>query len=215
MEGNQSDWPEDEWFSYSLLGQGADELLDDEDEQFTNPERFKPLHDWALEIMARLRSEYAVALEEGIGLDAELERSPLSRPTMRLTPLAESCAPVTIAFNDFPGLEVRVGRWVTQRFPTCGCDECDETPEEELESLTELLDSVVAGRFRESMRLHPDGPGWSSREFWNGDGRSSGGALVSREKAAQILGGQAEIAVEWMPWPPWASASSAGHPVQR
>jgi len=211
MEPNQSDWPEDGWLSYSLLGQGADEPFDDEDEQFTNPERFRPLHQWALEIVARLQSEYEVALEECFGLDAELERSPLFRPTMRLTPLDESCAPVTIAFTDFPGLAVRVGRWATQRFPTCGCDECDEMPEEELESLTELMANVVAGRFRESMRLHPDGPGWSSWEFWSDDGRGSGGSLVSRERAARILDGKAEISVEWTPWQPSASASSASH----
>ena len=163
--------------------------------------------------MARLQSEYEVTLEEGIGLDAELERVPLSRPTMRLTPLYESSAPVTIAFTDFPGLEVRVGHWVTERFPTCGCDECDEMPEEEFKSLTELLGNVVAGRFRESMRLHPDGPGWSNREFWNEDGPSRGGSLVSREKAARILDGKAEIVVVWTPWQPRVPASSAVQPV--
>ena len=97
----------------------------------TEPERFRPLHDWALEAVARLQTNYEVTTDEGEGMDAELERSSLSRPTLKLTPLQDSCAPVTIAFNDFPGLAVRCGRWVTEPFPSCGCDACDEMPDDE------------------------------------------------------------------------------------
>jgi len=77
-------------------GTGPPEPLDDAYWRFTNQERFKPLHDWALEKVARLLSEYDVTLKAGFGLDDELERAPLSRPTVRLTPLHESCATVTI-----------------------------------------------------------------------------------------------------------------------
>lgn len=214
MEQYCSDRSEGGWFSYSAMGQGPAEPLDDAYSRFTNPERFKPLHQWALETLARLQSEYDVTLEERIGLDDELERAPLSRPTIRMTPMQDSRAPVTIAFTDLPGLMVRVGWWATEVFPSCHCDACDEMPEEEFERFTELLDNVVAGRFRESMRLQPDGPGWSSREFWNYDGRSSGGSLVSRNKAARILGGKAETVVEWMPWQRKVSDSPEEHPDQ-
>ena len=215
MERNRSDRQEGGWFSYSAMGRGQEpaEPLDDAYSQFTNPERFKPLHDWALERVARLQTEYDVTLEEGFGLDDELERAPLSRPTVRLTPLQDSCAPVAIAFTDSPGLEVRVGRWVTEGFPTCHCDACDEMPEEEFERLTELLDDVVAGRFRESIRLQRDGSGWSSHEFWNDDRPSSGGSLASRKKVARILNGEAEVVLEWKPWQPRVGASSTGHLV--
>ena len=165
MERNRSDMPESGWFSYSAMGQGPPEPLDDAYTQFTNQERFKPLHDWALGKVVHLQSEYDVTLEEGFGLDDELEPAPLSRLTVRLTPLQESYAPVAIAFTDSPGLEVRVGHWTTEEFPTCHYDACDEMPEEEFERLMELLDEVVAGRFRESMRLQRDGSGWSSHEF--------------------------------------------------
>ena len=74
----------------------------------TEPERFRLLHDWALEVVARLQTEYEVTLVEGEGMDAELERAPLSRPTVKLTTLQNSCAPITIAFTDFPALVVRV-----------------------------------------------------------------------------------------------------------
>jgi len=213
MERNRSDRQEGGWFSYSAMGQGPAEPLDEAYTQFTNQERFKPLHDWALERVVRLQSEYEVTLEEGFGLDDELERLPLSRPTVRLTPLQESCAPVAIAFTDSPGLKVRVGRWLTDVFPTCHCDACDEMPEEEFERLTELLDDVVAGRFRESIRRQRDGSGWSSHAFWNDEGTRSrsGGSLVSRGKVARILDGEAEVFLEWTPWQPRVSASSAGH----
>ena len=204
------DRPQLGWFSYSAMGQGAAEPLDEAYSRFTNQERFKPLHQWALETVARLNSEYEVVLEEGMGLDDELEQVPLSRPTMRLTPMLESGAPVTIAFTASPGLEVRLGRWVTEGFPSCHCDACDEMPEEEFESFTELLENVVAGRFRESLRLQPDGLGWSSREFWNGERRSSEGSLQPGRKAVLILGGKEEMVVEWMPWRPRSETLSPG-----
>ena len=181
---------------------GGDGPPDDAYSRVTEPERFGPLHDWALEAVARLQSEYEVTLDEADGMDAELERAPLSRPTIKLTPLQDSCAPITIAFTEFPVLGVRVGRWVTDFFPSCGCDACDEMPEEEFEMFTELLSDVVAGRFRESMRLQPGEDGWSSREFWSDEGGSSGGSRVPRAKAARILDGKAEIVLAWQPWQP-------------
>ena len=171
-------------------------------ERVTEPERFKPLHEWTLEAVQRLLVEYDVTLEEGKGMDSELERSPLARPTLKLIPRQDNCAPITIAFTKFPGLVVRVGRWVIDPFPSCGCDACDEMPGEEFERLTELLDDVVAGRFRESMRLDPGGDGLSSREFWSEERHSSGGSRVPRAKAALILDGKSEIALEWQPWQP-------------
>ena len=186
-------------FNWDWGGEGPP---DDAYERVTEPERFKPLHDWALETVVRLQTEYDVTLEESKGIDAELERSTLAMPTLRLTPSQDSCAPITIVFTDFPALAVRVGRWVTDWFPSCGCDACDEMPEGEFERLTELLSDVVAGRFRESMRLQPGGAGWSSREFWSDEGRSSGGSRVPRAKAAQILNGKAEIVLNWLPWQP-------------
>ena len=186
-------------FNWDWSGEGPP---DEAYSRITEPERFKPLHDWALEAAERLQTEYEVILEEGTGIDAELEqRSTLVRPTMKLTPREESSAPITIAFTDFPSLKVRVGRWVIERFPSCGCDACDEMPEEEFEIFSELLSDVVAGRFWESMRLQPGGDGWSSRKFWSEEEcRSSGGSWVPRAEAARILDGEAEIVLDWLPW---------------
>ena len=168
----------------------------------TDPERFSPLHDWALEAVARLQKDYEVTLDEGQGMDTELERVLLSRPTLKVTPFQDSCAPVTIAFIDFPGLAVRLGRWATDRFPSCGCDACDEMPDGEFERFTELLNDVVAGRFREPMYLQPGGDGWSRWELWSAGHRRSNGTRLSRDKAPQVLNGEEKIALVWMPWQP-------------
>ena len=196
------------WFSYGSSGSG--EPPDNAYSRFTNPERFGTLHDWALEFVARLQTEYEVTLEEGEGLDAELERAPLSRPTLKLTPLRDDCAPVTIAFTAFPGLELRVGRWVREGFPSCGCDACDEMPEEEFERFKELVSDVVAGRFRESLHLQADGAGWSTRKFWSADDGHprSGGSRMSGVKASRILNGEKEMALEWMRWQPKSGDSA-------
>ena len=181
---------------------GVEGPPDDAYSRVTEPERFRPLHEWALEAVARLQTEYEVNLDEGEGMDAQLERSPLSRATLRLTPLQDSCAPITIAFTD-PGLAVRAGRWFTEPFPSCGCDACDEMPDDAFEGFTRLLSVVVAGNFRESLYLQPEGDGWCTREFWSADGfRRSGKSRVLRDEASQILNGEAEIVLEWMPWQP-------------
>ena len=173
----------------------------------TEPERFAPLHGWVLEAVERLQREYEVTLDEDGVTDADLERSPLSRPLMKLTPTHDSSAPVTIAFTDFPGLGVRAGRWLTDWFPSCGCDACDEMPEDAFEGFTDLLTDVVAGRFRESLYLEPGGDGWRSRELWGGERRRSGRSRVSRGKAVQMLDGKTEIALEWTPWQPRAEGT--------
>ena len=204
--------PLGDWYSYSALtgGAGGGEPLGDAYTSFTDPERFLPLHDWALEAVAQLQREYEVAREEGERMDPLLERVPLARPTVRLTPLQDDGAPITIAFTAAPGLEVRAGRWFTDGFPSCHCDACDEQPEDEFERFKELLEDVVAGRFREAMRRQPGGDGWSSHELWSEERRSSGGSLVSRGEAARTLGGEVEIAVEWQPWR--ARADTVSHP---
>ena len=168
----------------------------------TEPERFLPLCHWALETVARLEQDYEVTREDGEGIDAELENRAISRPTIKLTPLRDSGAPVNVVFNDFPGLAVRVGRWGTDWFPSCGCDACDEMPEEEFERFEELLDDVVAGRFRESLSHGPNGEGWSRYEHWSDRGFSnSGGSRLTREETVQILNGKPEFVAKWMPWP--------------
>ena len=189
---------------------GVEGPPDDAYSRVTEPERFKPLHDWVLEVVARLQKDYEITLDEGQGMDTELERVPLSRPTVTMTPLQDSCAPVTIAFIDFPGLAVRFGHWATDWFPSCGCDACDEMPEEEFERFAELLSDVVAGRFRESLCLPSEGEGSNRWEVWSAGHRRSNGMRVPRDEASQILNGEEEIMLKWMPWHPKSDDTVTG-----
>lgn len=168
----------------------------------TDPERFQPLHQWALEFVADLQENYLLTMDEGKGLDPGIERVPLSRDTIKVTPQRDFSAPITIAFTDFPGLAVRFGRWDTDFFPSCGCDACDETPGEEFARFAELSSDVAAGRFRESLHLGWRGHGKSRAEFWSGGRRRSRGNLqVPRDEASRVLHGRGETVLEWEPWP--------------
>ena len=62
---------------------------------------------------------------------------------------------------------------------------------------------VVAGRFRESLHLQPGDSGWRNTEFGATDGhRSARQTRVPRDEASQILNGEAEIVLAWLPWEP-------------
>ena len=175
----------------------------------TEQERFSPLHEWTLDFVSHLETHYEIAREESRGLDPELETVPLARETVRITPRNDTAAPITIAFTDFPGLAVRFGRWATEFFPSCGCDACDEMPDEEFERFRESATDVVAGRFRESLHLGWRGDGWRNAEFWSdGHRRSRRGTRVSRGMASEILNGRGEIALGWKPWPPLENGPS-------
>ena len=117
----------------------------------TNPERFQPLHDAATELLDRLEREFAVERLEGPDADDELGRKSLARPAIRLTPHDPQAAPIVVAFSEFPGLHVRFGSWRTEPFPNCGCDACDETADGLIEEMTQMVEDVVSGGFREAV----------------------------------------------------------------
>ena len=124
----------------------------------TNPERFRPLHDAMLEMLNALEARFDVERVEGHGLDEELDRfsrQPVERPAVTLKPIHPESAPITVVFTAFPGLHIRLGRWFTDSFPSCGCDACDESAEGEIERVTELIDSVTSGGFRETVIHSP------------------------------------------------------------
>ena len=136
-------------------GWGPDGPPEEACSRVTNPERFMPLHDTALEILAALEQRFDVERVEGYGLDEELAIRALVRPTIALRPIDPEAAPITVAFTDFPGLSVRFGKWSTEWFPVCGCDACAEDAEGEIERLTERVDCVAAGGFRETVVYSP------------------------------------------------------------
>jgi hypothetical protein len=167
----------------------------------TNPERFQPLHSYLVGLITRLEADYDVERLEGSGLGDELERVDLVRPCVKLLPRDPGAAPIAVAFTAFPGLVVRVGRWYRDTFPSCGCDACDETADGEIARLTQMVDDVTAGRFREAIWLPLVGDGWQEAEFWSPCGRSSSRTLVDHSDARQMLAGSDCLRLEWRPWP--------------
>ena len=178
----------------------------------TDAERFRPLHAAMRQIIARLMSEYDVTPDEGYGLDEELERRMhLAAPTVILTPSDISAAPISIVFSDFPGLHLRFGRWLREPFRDCGCDACDESAEGEIERLTDVIDDVTAGRFREGIRIPLlSSSAWTKMETWADETRlpqrntgtwSRGESRINRQRARSLTGGARRMDLNWKPWP--------------
>jgi Family of unknown function (DUF6226) len=176
----------------------------------TNPERFRPLHDFALTLLTQLHAWFDVDRVEGHGLDRELEVGDVARPSVRLVPRDSKAAPLAVIFTTFPGLKVRAGRWCTAVFPGCGCDACDETATDEMVRLAEMIDDVVAGRFREALALPPVGEGWQEWELWSPSRRSSGRLQVDRERVRAMLAGIEGSSIEWAPWTRRKASHEAG-----
>ena len=149
----------------------------------TNPERFQPLHEAALRLLDRLGADFDVEMSEGYGLCVMgISEDRLTRPSIGLIPNDPECAPITVAFTDFPGVRVRFGKWKEEPFPDCGCDACDEDADTGIDRMTEMFESVIAGGFREAVRITRSfGDGWRGSEF-----TSPGRRVAISERAARI-----------------------------
>ncbi len=171
----------------------------------TNAERFRPLHTAMLEIISRLERDFEVERKDGYGLDEKLERGQeLARPSVGFNPRNSDAAPIAVAFSTFPGVHVRFGRWRIEPFPGCGCDACDESAEGEIDRLTEMVDGVTAGRFREAIHcpvVSLTGSGWIQHEFRWPDGRfSRGESRVNGQRARELSGDRRRLELDWKPW---------------
>ena len=177
---------------------GAEGPPEDAYSRVTNAERFRSIHQMALDMLARLEAEFDVDRMEGYGQDDEMEEHiELARPSIKLTPRGDSRAPITMVFTAFPGIGVKVGRWHSRWFPNCGCDACDETAEDEYSKLEELVEAAVSGRFRERLKVSRFGEAWAEREYWSDQFRRGG---RSRVDMPVTLGRTMDEAIEWVPW---------------
>ena len=172
----------------------------------TNPQRFRPLHTAVLAVIDRLESDFEVERVEGFSFDEKLTRGlELAREDVRLTPKDPDAAPVSVVFTAFPGLRIRFGRWYIEPFPGCGCDACDESAEGEIERLNDMVDDVIAGRFREAIEIPPFSfreAVWVETRFWSPDGRRTRGrSRVDRRQGLEMSGGRHRLDLNWKPWP--------------
>ncbi len=102
-------------------------------------------------------------------------------PTLRML------EPLPLAFTKFPGVFARFGLWHTEAYPRCGCDACDESPDELIEIFKEGVDALVAGEFTEAIEGD-----WLAYHL----GRSSGRARLGRDDRRRLYPGS----WRWAAW---------------
>lgn len=167
----------------------------------TNAERFRPLHNLALDVLHQLEEGFEVQRAEGYQLDPDLSEVDLARPSVKLVPADPSAAPIVVAFTVFPGLRVKCGRWFADGFPACGCDACAETADGEGQRFQESIESVVRGRFRERITIPWLGAAHQQWELWSFATGASGGLRIGRARARELIAGGPQ-SFDWRPWPP-------------
>jgi hypothetical protein len=149
----------------------------------TEPERFAPLHPFALNLIDEFVRDYKVERLEYPEPSFKLAgKVRVARPPIVLMPDDSAAAPIEIVFTDFPGLAVRFGRAYREYFPACGCDACDETADEQVEEFEWHMRQVIAGRFVEASG--------DQAAFWD-SGRHHRRSHTSR---------LASVGVRWQPW---------------
>jgi hypothetical protein len=177
----------------------------------TNPERFRPLHGFAERLVNILEQDYDVARDEGQGLDGELERVGMARPTVRLRPQSPDAGALTIAFTSFPGLCVRLGHWFVEPIPGCGCDACDETAEQGRRRLEWMVGALTSGRVTESIKLGVWGDGWLIQEISSSGREERGKSRTTRVRARESIARAGGVRrFDYGPWPRRESAGSEG-----
>lgn len=115
----------------------------------TNPERFLDVADAATALVGELVDTFDVETAAGISALDDPNWPDESAETIRLEPVVGT--PLAILITDFPGVLVRFGAWGRKAFPECGCDACDEQPPEVIESMHQLVEAAVAGRYEEAL----------------------------------------------------------------
>ena len=77
----------------------------------------------------------------------------------------------------------------------------NETADGEAARLTQMIDDVTGGRFREAIWMPLVGDAWQESEFRSPRGRSSSRTSVDRLHATRMLAGSDCLRFEWRPWP--------------
>lgn len=178
---------------------GDTEPRPESDNRVTDPGRFRVLHGAAETLLDELTERYVVDRREStepVGPEpgADVVRA------VRLIPRSPAAGPLSIAFTDFPGVVLRLGRWFCQALPACGCDDCAEDPAELVAGLRARVAAHVEGGLWERIRRGLTGSCLETRLI--GPGLRAG-----REE--QIDAGEARAArregfaapVQWAPWP--------------
>ena len=168
----------------------------------TERERFRPLHAFADRVLSQLEAVFNV--NRSVRSTADLDFNPPEDilGVMKVYPADEAAAPVVIGTTTYPGLAIRCGYWMVERFPACGCDACNETAESEAYRFEDVLVAVTQGVFREFVVLPVLGAAWYEYELRTGSTQAGGRSRLrlSRARARELIREHGRR-VEWKPWP--------------
>jgi uncharacterized protein DUF6226 len=155
------------------------------------------LHDEADALLDELTERYLVERRETkelLGGQDALVRM------VRLIPRTPTAGPLAVAFTDFPGLTVRLGRWWAEVLPACGCEVCDEDPARLIELLRVQSSALIEGGLWERVRRGVGGSWFETRLIGAGIDAGREGPLTARDSRDARRGGFA-APVRWTPWP--------------
>lgn len=163
----------------------------------TEPGRYAVLHETAEALLDKLAAQYVVERRES---QEALDPAKAPVRVVRLIPHTPAAAPLAIAFTDFPGVILRLGRWYEESFPACGCDACGEQPDDLVADLRTQVDAHVEGGLWERVRRGMTSS-WSETRLIGPDFSSGRSApLDARDARAARRDGFA-APVQWAPWP--------------
>jgi hypothetical protein len=151
----------------------------------------------AEQVVAELEATYQVEVQRGgAELDSELSAGPTVEQVIRLVPALEDAAKLNVVLTDFSGVRVRAGRWHNLDFPSCGCDACDERPDEVAVDLTSRLRAVAAGGLVELLRggIRPQ----LTTSLADDEGEQQSITPLSRRELKQMGD---PVRHDWQPWP--------------
>ncbi|MEU4560597.1 DUF6226 family protein [Actinoplanes sp. NPDC023936] len=116
----------------------------------TSPGRYQILHEVAEQLLADLARDFAVSRREGVVSDPSRSSGPARM--VELEPARPGVGVLRITFTSFPGLVVKLGQERETALPACGCDACDEDPQELIEELHDKIESLTRAASTQSTR---------------------------------------------------------------
>lgn len=168
-----------------------------------NPGRFAPLHDIADALIQWLDQNFQATAEEDTAFASDLLHPTEDvQRSIRITPTEPGSAPLTFVLTSVPSVLIHAGLLVDLRFPSCGCDACDETWESAAEDMEWHVHRVVFGEFTERVSRRITGTEFHSG-FSDADGcrrsmtQARGYPQVRLNAARKLLAG----GHSWDPWP--------------
>ncbi|MFI5494380.1 DUF6226 family protein [Actinoplanes sp. NPDC051859] len=168
----------------------------DEPVTLTGRARYYVLHEAAEVLLDELTDQYVVDRRETKEPAGPLPGAEHVR-TVRLIPRHPAAGPLAVAFTDFPGIVLRLGRWFVEAMPAG--EDGEEDPERLIAGLRARVDAHVEGGLWERMRRGL-GSSWCETRLIGRDLRTSRQEPVdSREARAARREGFA-AAVRWAPW---------------